>query len=55
MFPRPDLYVSTGSGNITIHPGSDSQIHVVGHVHAGWSMFGISGTIGGVKARMAHH
>jgi DUF4097 and DUF4098 domain-containing protein YvlB len=37
---QADLYVSTGSGNITIHPGSDNQIHVVGHIHAGWGMFG---------------
>lgn len=36
----PDLFVSTGSGNIRVHPGSDSQIHVIGHVHAGWSAFG---------------
>jgi len=35
-----DLYVSTGSGSIRIHPGSGSQIHVVGHVHASWSAFG---------------
>jgi DUF4097 and DUF4098 domain-containing protein YvlB len=37
---QPDLFVSTGSGDITIHPGSDSQVHIVGHIHAGWSMFG---------------
>jgi hypothetical protein len=37
---QADLYVSTGSGNITIHPGSDNQIHVVGHIHSGWGMFG---------------
>ncbi len=37
---QPDLYVSTGSGNIHIVPGSGSQIHIVGHVHAGWSAFG---------------
>jgi DUF4097 and DUF4098 domain-containing protein YvlB len=37
---QSDLYVSTGSGNIRIHPGSDSEIHIVGHVHAGWSAFG---------------
>jgi len=37
---QPDLYVSTGSGSIRIHPGSGSQIHIVGHVHAGWSAFG---------------
>jgi len=35
-----DLYVSTGSGNIRIHPGNDSEIHITGHVHAGWSAFG---------------
>jgi DUF4097 and DUF4098 domain-containing protein YvlB len=37
---QPDLYVSTGSGDITIHAGSDNQIRVVGHVHAGWAIFG---------------
>jgi hypothetical protein len=37
---QPDLYVSTGSGNITIHAGNGNQIHIVGHVHAGWSAFG---------------
>ena len=37
---QPDLYVSTGSGDITIHPGSDNQVHIVGHIHAGWSMTG---------------
>ena len=35
-----DLYVSTGSGNIRVFPGSDSQIKVVGHIHAAWSAFG---------------
>jgi DUF4097 and DUF4098 domain-containing protein YvlB len=37
---QPDLYVSTGSGNIHITAGSGGQIHIVGHVHAGWSAFG---------------
>jgi hypothetical protein len=36
---QPDLYVSAGAGNITIHPGSGDQIHIVGHVHAGWAAF----------------
>ena len=45
---QPDLYVSTGSGNIHIVPGSGSQIHIVGHVHAGWSAFG------DVSARVQH-
>src|ERR1700710_1533696 len=34
---QPDLYVSTGSGSIRISPGSDSQIHVKAHLHAGWN------------------
>ncbi|HEX4154136.1 MAG TPA: DUF4097 family beta strand repeat-containing protein [Acidobacteriaceae bacterium] len=37
---QPDLYVSTGSGNIHITPGGGSQIHVIGHVHVSWSAFG---------------
>jgi DUF4097 and DUF4098 domain-containing protein YvlB len=37
---QSDLYVSTGSGNIRIHPGSDNEIHVIGHIHAGWSASG---------------
>jgi len=37
---QADLYVSTGSGNIHITPGGSGQIHVIGHVHAGWSSFG---------------
>ena len=37
---HPDLYVSTGSGNIRIHPGNGSTIDVTGHVHAGWGAFG---------------
>jgi DUF4097 and DUF4098 domain-containing protein YvlB len=49
---QPDLYVSTGSGNITIHAGTDKQIQVVGHVHAGWNMFGIGGSVDGVKGHI---
>jgi len=33
------LHVSTGSGYIRVSPGSDSQVHIVGHVknnHGGW-------------------
>jgi hypothetical protein len=37
---QPDLYVTTGSGDIRIHAGNGNQIHVVGHVHAGWIAFG---------------
>jgi len=37
---QADLYVSTGSGNIHINSGGSGQIHIIGHVHAGWSSFG---------------
>jgi hypothetical protein len=48
---EPDLYVSTGSGRIHVYPGSGSQIHIVGHVHAernGWG----SSADGDVDARI---
>jgi hypothetical protein len=34
----PNVSVATGSGYIHLKPGSDSQVHIVGHVHAnhGW-------------------
>ena len=34
----PTLSVATGSGYIHLRPGTDSQIHVIGHVHGnhGW-------------------
>ena len=35
-----DLYVSTGSGRIHIYPGSDAEVHIKGHVHAGWNAGG---------------
>jgi hypothetical protein len=38
------LSVSTGAGSIHVSPGSDSSIHIVGHVHAGkWSGWGDDG------------
>jgi len=36
----PDIYVSTGSGNVHIVPGSDSQIHIHARVKAGWNAGG---------------
>src|SRR5271163_4364294 len=30
-----NLYVSTGSGYVHISPGSDNQVHIVGHVKSG--------------------
>src|SRR5215469_7423103 len=30
-----NVYVATGSGYVHISPGSDNQIHIVGHVKAG--------------------
>ena len=41
-----DLYVSTGSGRIHVSPGSDSEVHVKAHLHAGWN------TGGDVEERM---
>ncbi len=34
----PTLCVSTGSGYVHVSPGSDSEVHIIGHVHAshGW-------------------
>jgi hypothetical protein len=31
----PNLTVSTGSGSIHLRPGSDAQVHIIGHVHSG--------------------
>src|ERR1700749_3106160 len=32
------LEVSTGSGYVHVNPGSDNQVHIIGHVHSnhGW-------------------
>src|SRR5271156_2216407 len=34
------LHVSTGSGYIHVSPGSDSQVHIVGHVKSSNSWWG---------------
>jgi putative adhesin len=40
-----NLSVNTGSGYIHVSPGSDSSIHIIGHVHAGkWSGWGNGGS-----------
>jgi DUF4097 and DUF4098 domain-containing protein YvlB len=39
----PTVTVTTGSGNINLRPGSDNQVHIVGHVHTG-SMGWLSGS-----------
>jgi hypothetical protein len=41
----PSVNVFTGSGYIRIHPGSDSQVHVTGHLHSshGWMSGGSDG------------
>jgi DUF4097 and DUF4098 domain-containing protein YvlB len=31
----PNLSLNTGSGYIHVSPGSDSEVHIIGHVHAG--------------------
>jgi hypothetical protein len=39
------LYVNTGSGYIHIMPGSDSSVHIIGHVHAAkWNSWIDSGS-----------
>ena len=43
----PNVSVSTGSGYIHLHPGSDNQIHIIGHVRASQVWFG-----GGRDARL---
>jgi DUF4097 and DUF4098 domain-containing protein YvlB len=35
----PNVSISTGSGYIHVHPGSDSQVHVIGHVRPNNSWF----------------
>jgi hypothetical protein len=34
----PNVSIATGSGYVHVYPGTDTQVHVVGHVHArpGW-------------------
>ncbi len=34
----PNVSVNTGSGNVYLHPGSDTQIHIMAHLHGnkGW-------------------
>jgi len=36
----PTVSISTGSGYVHVFPGSDSQLHIVGHVHSSNSWFG---------------
>ena len=36
---EPNVSISTGSGYIHVRPGSDSQVHVIGHVHPNNSWF----------------
>jgi len=36
----PVISVSTGSGFIHINPGSDGQVHIIGHVHSSNGWFG---------------
>lgn len=36
----PNVSISTGSGNVHLKSGSDNQVHVTGHLHAGNGWFG---------------
>jgi hypothetical protein len=37
---QADVFVATGSGRIHIYPGSDSEVHIKAHIHAGWNAGG---------------
>ena len=39
----PTVSVTTGSGYIHLRPGSDNQVHIIGHVHASQGWFGGGG------------
>jgi DUF4097 and DUF4098 domain-containing protein YvlB len=47
------LHVSTGSGYIHVSPGSDNQVHIVGHVKSGNSWWG--GSSDDAVARVANN
>ena len=36
----PEVSISTGSGYVHVYPGSDSQVHIIGHVHSNAGLFG---------------
>ena len=36
----PNVSVSTGSGYVHLRPGSDNQVHIAAHIHAGNGWFG---------------
>src|SRR6266702_2581284 len=40
----PSLSVSTGSGYIHLRPGTDSQVHIIGHVHSSKSWMSGNGS-----------
>lgn len=52
----PSINVATGAGSIHLHPGSDNQIHIVGHIHAnhGW-MNGGSSNLAARVQQIADH
>lgn len=49
----PNVSVATGSGFIHLHPGSDRQIHIIGHVHPNNSWF--SGNSSSRVEEIANH
>lgn len=48
----PNVSVNTGSGNIHLHPGSDSQIHISARLHANNNHGWFDGGSGDVESRM---
>jgi hypothetical protein len=49
------LHVSTGSGYIRVSPGSDNQVHIVGHVKGNGSSWFGGGSSDDAVARVADH
>jgi hypothetical protein len=52
----PDLYVNNGSGNIQIHAGAGTQIHISARIHpSSWGIFGGSGDSSGAIHEIEEH
>jgi hypothetical protein len=49
------LHVSTGSGYIRVSPGSDNQVHIVGHVKSNGSSWWSGGSGDDAVSRVADH
>ena len=48
----PNLTVNTGSGNVHLHPGSDSQVHIAARIHSGNNGWFNNSSSGDIESRM---